>query len=173
MYATFNTTDSPRSSRRRWIAAAALTTLAALAAVTAVTAPDGSVQSRQLACADIATSSGVVTGSGPGDTSSGPAAILGFHYAYYVQRSADQARQFLTTEAAVGPGHRLQAGIDAVPADTRHCVTLSPLDAFGDAELWSVTVTEYRPQGEPFAPRRIITTRTVDRVTRISSIARS
>lgn len=173
MYATFDTTTLPRSHRRRWIAAAALATLAALAAVAAVTAPDGSAQTRQLACADIATSSGVVTGSGPGATSTGPAAILGFHYAYYVQRSADRARQFLTAETVVGPGGRLQAGIDAVPADTRHCVTISPLDRFGDAELWAVTVTEYRPQGEPFAPRQIVTTRTVNGVTRISSIARA
>ncbi|MFD6221209.1 hypothetical protein [Nocardia asteroides] len=138
-----------------------------------MTAPEGSAQSRRLACADIATSSGVVTGSGPGDTSSGPAAILGYNYAYYVQRSADRARKFLTAETIVGPGVRLQAGIDAVPAATRHCVTISPLDTFGDAELWAVTVTEYRPQGEPFAPRQIITTRTVDGVTRISSIARA
>ncbi|MEU3010073.1 hypothetical protein [Nocardia asteroides] len=173
MYATFDTTTVPRSHRRRWIAIATLATLAALAAVAAVTAPDGIAQSHELTYADIATSSGVVTGSGPGDISSGPAAILGFHYAYYVQRSADWARQFLTAETVATLGDRLRAGIDAVPADTRHCVTISPLDTFGDADLWAVTVTEYRPQGEPFAPRQIITTRTVDGATRISSIARA
>lgn len=173
MYAKFDTTVTPRSHRRRWIAAAALATLATLAAVAAVTAPDSSAKSREFACTKTTFSSGVVTGSGPGDTSSGPAAITGFHYAYYVQRSADRARQYLTAETVVGPDGRLQAGIDAVPADTRHCVTISPLAAFGDADLWAVTVTEYRPQGEPFAPRQIITTRTVDGVTRISSIARA
>lgn len=173
MYAKFDTTTTHRSHRRRWIAAAALATLAVLAAVAAVTAPDSSAQSRELACAGITSPSGVVTGSGPGDTSSGPAAILGYNYAYYVQRSADRARQYLTAETVVGPGGRLQAGIDAVPADTRHCVTISPLDTFGDADLWAVTVTEYRPEGEPFAPRQIVTTRTVDGVTRISSIARA
>ncbi|MGW5440757.1 hypothetical protein [Nocardia asteroides] len=115
----------------------------------------------------------MVTGSGPGDTTSGPAAILGFNYAYYVHRSADRARQFLIAEAVVKHGDWLQSGIDALPAETRHCVTISPLDTFGDTDLWAVTVTEYHPHGEPFAPRQIITTRTVDGQTRISSIARA
>ncbi|MEV6361386.1 hypothetical protein [Nocardia asteroides] len=138
-----------------------------------MTAPDSAATPRESPCAGTTSPSVSVTGSGPGDTTSGPAAILGFNYAYYVHRSAEEARQFLTAEPAVKPGDWLQAGIDAVPAQTHHCVTISPLDTFGDTELWAVTVTEYHPHGEPFAPRQIITTRTVDGQTRISSIARA
>ncbi|MEV0334517.1 hypothetical protein [Nocardia sp. NPDC050717] len=173
MYAQFDIPTAPRSRRRRWIAAATLAALAGLAVVAALTAPDSAAGPRELPCAATTSPSGLVTGSGPGDASSGPAAILGFNYAYYVHRSADRARQFLTAEAAVKPGDWLQAGIDAVPADTRHCVTISPLDTIGDTDLWAVTVTEYHPHGEPFAPRQIITTRTVDGQTRISPIARA
>ncbi len=67
----------------------------------------------------------------------------------------------------------MQAGIDAVPTGTHHCVTISPLVRLGDADLWAVTVTEYHPHTEPFAPRQIITTRTVGDATLISSIARA
>ncbi|MFI5501094.1 hypothetical protein ACIA5E_18705 [Nocardia asteroides] len=172
MYAKFDTT-TPRSRNRRWIAATVLGTLTALTTIAIVTAPDSDANSRTVTCAQITSPSGVVTGFGPGDTTSGPGAILGFNYAYYVQRSAEQARRFLTTDALVGPGDRLQAGIDAVPAGTRHCVTISPLVRVGDADLWAVTVTEYHPTTEPFAPRQIITTRTLGAATLISSIARA
>ena len=173
MYAKFDTTTTPRSHRRQWIAASVLGTLAALTTIAIVTAPEGSAGSRTVTCAQVTSPSGVVTGFGPGDTSSGPGAILGFNYAYYVQRSAKQARQFLASDALVGPGDRLQAGIDAVPAGTHHCVTISPLVRVGDADLWAVTVTEYHPGSEPFAPRQIITTRTHGAATLISSIARA
>ncbi|MGW6697530.1 hypothetical protein [Nocardia sp. NPDC055049] len=52
-----------------------------------------------------------------------------------------------------------------MPADTRHCVTVSILGTFGDADLWAMTVTEYRPKAHPFAPRQIITTPNTDGVT--------
>ncbi|MEV0684754.1 hypothetical protein AB0I35_12905 [Nocardia sp. NPDC050378] len=174
MYAKFDTTTTtPRSHRRRWIAATVLATLAALATIAIVTAPDSDAGSRTFTCAQITSPSGVVTGFGPGDTSSGPGAILGFNYAYYVQRSAEQARRFVTADALVGPGDRLQAGIDAVPAGTRHCVTISPLVRVGDADLWAVTVTEYHPGSERFAPRQLITTRTLGGATLVSAIARA
>ncbi|MFQ6327059.1 hypothetical protein ACLMAL_13100 [Nocardia sp. CWNU-33] len=98
MYAKFDTTtaaSTPRSHRHRWIAAAVLGALAALAVVAVVTAPDGSAQPTGFACEEI-TSMDRVTGSGPGDTTSGPVAILWFHHTYYVDRSANQALQFLT-----------------------------------------------------------------------------
>lgn len=172
MYAKFDTT-APRSRNRRWIAATVLGTLTALTTIAIATAPDSDAGSPTVTCAQTTSPSGVVTGFGPGDTTSGPAAILGFNYAYYVQRSAEQARRFLTSEAAVGDGDWLQAGIDAVPAGTRHCVTISPLVRVGDADLWAVTVTEYHPATKPSAPRQIITTRTLGPPTLISSIARA
>ncbi len=103
MYATFDTTPEPPSRNRRWIAATVLGTLTALTTIAIVTAPEGTARSRTVTCTQITTPSGVVTGLGPGDTTSGPGAILGFNYAYYVHRSAEQARRFLTADAALGP----------------------------------------------------------------------
>ncbi|MGY0497446.1 hypothetical protein ACWZHB_02980 [Nocardia sp. FBN12] len=93
MYAKFDTTtaSTPRSHRHRWIAAGVLVGLAALAVVAVVTAPDGSAQPTGFACEETS-GPDVVTGSGPGDTTNGPAAILGFNHAYYVDRSAEQGR---------------------------------------------------------------------------------
>ncbi|MGF0316913.1 hypothetical protein [Nocardia fluminea] len=143
--------------------------LAALAAVAVVTAPDGGAQPTGFACEETA-GPDVVTGSGPGDTASGPAAILGFNHAYYVDRSAEQARRFLTADSAIATGDRLQAGTNAAPADIRHCVSISPLTTSSESARWAVTVTEFRPSTEPWIARQTVTTRTVDRVTLISEI---
>ncbi|MBW0273091.1 hypothetical protein ATM97_23690 [Nocardia sp. MH4] len=173
MYAKFDTTATPRSHNRRWIAATVLGALAALTTIAIVSAPESTAGSPTFTCAEITSPSGAVTGFGPSNTETGPGAILGFNYAYYVQRSPGQARRFLTGDALLRSGDRLQAGIDATPAGTHHCVTISPLVSLGDADLWAVTVTEYHPDREPFAPRQIITTRNLDGTTRISSIARA
>ncbi|GAD87072.1 MULTISPECIES: hypothetical protein [Nocardia] len=178
MYAEFDTPEpSPATRRDRHliafgIGAAVVSTVLFVITLT-VLAPGIHAQQRGIDCPSTTSPAGVVTGSGPGDFSNGPAAILGFNHAYYVQRSAEQARRFLTADALVGPSGKLQAGIDAVPADTYHCVTISPLERIGDADLWAVTVTEYHPDSEPYAPRQIITTRTVGELTLISSIARA
>ncbi|WP_157225144.1 hypothetical protein [Nocardia thailandica] len=134
-------------------------------------APESTAGSHTSTCAEITSPSGVVSGFGPGNTDTGPGAILGFNYAYYVQRSAEQARRFLTAEALLRSGDQLQAGIDATQAGTHHCVTISPLASLGDVDLWAVTVTEYHPGSESHAPRQIITTRTTGDTTLISSIA--
>lgn len=178
MYAEFDTSgSSPATRRDRHLIAfgvgAAVVSTVLFVIVLTVLAPGINAQQRGTDCPSTTSPSGVVTGSGPGDTASGPGAILGFNHAYYVQRSAAQARRFLTADALVAPSDRLQAGIDSVPADTYHCVTISPLERIGDADLWAVTVTEYRPGSEPHAPRQIITTRTTGDTTLISSIARA
>ncbi|MFC9472110.1 hypothetical protein ACFTS5_07955 [Nocardia sp. NPDC056952] len=172
MYAQFDTTNvssTARSHRHRWIAAGVLAGLAALAVVAVVTAPDGGAQPTGFACEETAELD-VVTGSGLGDTTSGPAAILGFNHAYYVDRSVEHARRFLTSDSAITPGDRLQTGIDAVPADTRHCVSISPLNTSGESARWAVTVAEFRPGTEPWVARQTVTTRTVDGATLISEI---
>ncbi|MEV0538434.1 hypothetical protein [Nocardia salmonicida] len=171
MYAQFDTTNvssTARSHRHRLVAAGVLAGLAALAAVAVVTAPDGRAQPTGFACEETA-GPDVVTGSGPGDTS-GPSAILGFNHAYYVDRSAEQARRFLTADSAIATGDRLQTGIDAAPADTRHCVSISPLTTSSESARWAVTVTEFRPSTEPWIARQTVTTRTVDKVTLIGEI---
>ncbi|MGW0325555.1 hypothetical protein [Nocardia sp. NPDC003183] len=121
-------------------------------------------------------SAGVVAGSGPGSTDSGPAAILGFQYAYYVTRSAEHAKAFLTPEfASGGIGERLQPGIDAVARDTRHCIRITLLDNDIDAGFarWKVDTAEHQPGANPqtvvFA--QTVTARTHDGVSLISDIA--
>ncbi|MEV0768611.1 hypothetical protein [Nocardia salmonicida] len=121
-------------------------------------------------------SAGLVTGSGPGGTDSGPAAILGFQHAYYVTRSAEHAKAFLTPEFASGDiGERLQIGIDAVAPDTRHCVRITLLDNDIDTGSvgWKVDATEHQPGANPqtvvFA--QTVTTRTRDGMSLINDIA--
>ncbi|MFD3430731.1 hypothetical protein [Nocardia fluminea] len=170
MYAKFDTTaPTPRTRRHRRIAAAVLVTLAALAVIAVVTAPDGSAEPTGFACEE-PTGPDLFAGSVPGDTTSGPAAIFGFNHAYYVDRSAEQARRFLTPDSVIAAGDRLQTGIDAVPADTRHCGSISSLSSFGDAARWKVTVGEFRPGIEPWIAEQTITTRTLDGATLISEI---
>lgn len=173
MYAKFDTTTAsptPRTRRHRWIAAGVLAGLAVLAVVAVVTAPDGVAQPTGFVCEE-ASGPDVVTGSGPGDTTSGSAAILGFNHAYYVDRSAEQARRFLTSDSAIITGDRLQTGIDAVPADTRHCVSISSVNTTGGSARWAVTVTEYRPGTQPWVARQTVTTSTADGATLISEIS--
>ncbi|PKV98952.1 hypothetical protein ATK86_0988 [Nocardia fluminea] len=172
MYATFESTPrQPLWGRFMWTAVTVLCTLAAVAttvaAIAVMTSPPA--HATEFACPH-ERSTGVVTGSGPGDTTSGPAAILGFNHAYYVDRSAEQARRFLTADSVIATGDRLQTGIDAAPADTRHCVSISPLTTGGESARWSVTVAEFRPSTEPWIARQTVTTRTVDEVTLISEI---
>ncbi|APE36845.1 hypothetical protein BOX37_26220 [Nocardia mangyaensis] len=172
MYAQFDTTNvssTARSHRHRWVAAAVLGTLAALAVIAVVTAPDGSTQPTGSGC-EPPTDPDLFTGSGPGDTTNGPAAIFGFNHAYYVDRSAEQARRFLTPDSVIAAGDRLQTGIDAVPSETRHCVSISLLGSFGDAARWKVTVGEFRPGIEPWIAEQTITTRTLEGATLISEI---
>lgn len=170
MYAKFFTaTPTSRSRRHRQIAAGVLGVLAALAVIAVISSPDTNAETDGFTCDEI-TGTDLVSGSGPGDTSSGPAAILGFNHAYYVERSAAGAQEFLTPDSVLAVDNRLQNGIDAVPVETRHCVSISPLNTLGDAERWAVTVTEFRPDIEPWVARQTVTTRTVDGVSLISEI---
>ncbi|WP_280222061.1 hypothetical protein [Nocardia neocaledoniensis] len=106
MYAKFDTTTLPRSHRRRWIAATVLGTLGALTTIAIVTAPEGTARSHTVTCTQITSPSGAVTGFGPGHTTSGTGATLGFSYAYHVQVSAERARALLDRGLAkhIAPG---------------------------------------------------------------------
>ncbi|MFE3318126.1 hypothetical protein [Nocardia sp. NPDC059195] len=76
----------------------------------------------------------------------------------------------LTPDSVNAAGDRLPTGIDAVPADTRHCVSISSLNSFDDSARWKVTVGEFRPGIKPWIAEQTITTRTLDGVTLISEI---
>lgn len=108
-----------------------------------------------------------VRGAGPGSANSGPEAIMRFQYAYYVQRSADQAREVVAPGAAVSPAGVIQQGIDSVDAGTEHCVGITTID---DGR-YSVEVTEYRPGGDPDTySRQTVTTEVIDGRTLITGI---
>ncbi|MEV4204345.1 hypothetical protein ACWFPY_00850 [Nocardia fluminea] len=172
MYAKFDTTTTtptPRTRRHRQIAAAVLGTLAAVAVIAIVTAPDGNAQPMSSGCEQTPDPE-LFTGSGPGDTASGPGAIFGFNHAYYVDRSAEQARRFLTPDSVIAAGDRLQSGIDAVSVDTRHCVSISSLSSSGDSARWRVIVGEFRPGIDAWIAEQTITTHTLHGVTLISEI---
>ncbi|RMI30607.1 hypothetical protein [Nocardia stercoris] len=85
----------------------------------------------------------MVRGAEPGGTGSGPDAVLWFQHSYYVERSAQRAREVVAPGAAVPSAAVIQRGIDSVPAGTDYCVrvvTVTP-------ERFAVAVTEYRPDG--------------------------
>lgn len=109
----------------------------------------------------------VVRGAGPGGTDSGPAAILRFQYAYYVERSGAAARAVVAPGAAVSSGEVIQDGIDSIEPGTRHCVQIV---AVADGR-YNVEVTEYRPGGEPATySRQTVTTAAIDGRTLITGI---
>ncbi len=109
----------------------------------------------------------VLRGAGPGGTDSGPAAILRFQYAYYVERSGAAARAVVAPGAAVSSGEIIQAGIDSVAPGTRHCVRIVTV---ADGR-YSVEVTEYRPGGAPATySRQTVTTAAIDGRTLITGI---
>ncbi|QYA99643.1 hypothetical protein I1A62_00505 (plasmid) [Rhodococcus sp. USK10] len=132
------------------------------AAVTAqpTTAPLSSAAPRRW-CDPAAAVDGVIIGNGPGGTDSGPAAILAFDFAYYVQRSGEAARAVVAPDAVgVEPANLLQSAIDTyIPAGAEHCVTIRA----AEPQRFLVTLRERQPSGEEVAyTQQAITTRVVD-----------
>ncbi|AFR51494.1 putative membrane protein (plasmid) [Gordonia sp. KTR9] len=84
----------------------------------------------------------VTVGNDAGDQRSGPGVIKAFDYAYYVRRSGAQARA-VATPNGVGATQALQASIDALPAETRHCLRITDR---GNG-LFAVQLTQISPDG--------------------------
>ncbi|MFE6921162.1 hypothetical protein ACFVAV_08970 [Nocardia sp. NPDC057663] len=87
----------------------------------------------------------VVRSAEAGGTGSGPDAVLAFQYAYYVNRSGEQARAMTAPGADVSPAAVIQRGIDSIPVGTTHCVRITTVAA----DRYTVEVTEFRPAGAP------------------------
>ncbi|GEM29062.1 hypothetical protein NN3_00690 [Nocardia neocaledoniensis NBRC 108232] len=87
----------------------------------------------------------LASGTDPGDTTSAVSVIFAFQHAYYVERSATTAREFVTTDAKVPSAEEIQAGIDTVPAGTRYCVSIVPTAP----ARWQVHVREQHPDAAP------------------------
>ncbi|MBF6168236.1 hypothetical protein IU486_26305 [Streptomyces gardneri] len=98
----------------------------------------------------------VTVGNGTGDTSSGPGAILGFQYSFYVERSGERARRFVADDAEnVSTADRIQKGIDEyVPVGTTHCLRITELAT----DTFDVDLTEHRPDGTTTVYRQTVTT---------------
>lgn len=95
------------------------------------------------------------TGDGAGDQSSPAGAVLAWNHNYYVTRSAKNAKA-VTTENAVATEPELQKAIDAVPAGSTHCVTITDLGK----GLLRVKLAVTAPQGQPdLKPQLVQTTR--------------
>jgi hypothetical protein len=81
----------------------------------------------------------ITIGNGPGDTGSGPGAILGFEHAFYTDRSAVKAQGFTMP----GKLDVSQQVIDQYPAGTTYCLRISGLAP----DTYNVTITEHHPDG--------------------------
>ncbi|WP_433661881.1 hypothetical protein ACQPW1_06785 [Nocardia sp. CA-128927] len=117
-------------------------------------APPGVSPSAALSCP--ATKDGKVTvGNGAGDTTTGPGAILGFQYAFYVERSGERARRFVAPDAEnVSTAEIIQKGInEQVPVGTTHCVRITELAT----DTFDVDLTEHRPDGTTFVYPQTVT----------------
>ncbi|WP_227981722.1 hypothetical protein [Nocardia spumae] len=109
----------------------------------------------------------VVRGAEVGGTASGPDAILWFQHAFYVERSAERAREVVAPGAAVSPAEVIQRGIASVPLGTDYCVRVVTLAA----DRYSVEVTERRPGAGPATyDKQLVTTTVVGGRTLITGI---
>ncbi|MVU78232.1 protein kinase [Nocardia sp. ET3-3] len=112
----------------------------------------------------------MVSGTDSGSTATGPDAILGFQYAYYVLRSGTAARQFVADDSGnVADAPKIQSGIDSVPPGTRYCVQVTRLTPT-DNDHWSVKITQQPPGQLPDVFTQTVTTRTAADHTLITSI---
>ncbi|QIS01859.1 hypothetical protein F5X71_05585 [Nocardia brasiliensis] len=98
----------------------------------------------------------VTVGNGNGDTASGAGAILGFQYAFYVQRSGAQARAFVAPDAEnVSSAEIIQGGINAeVPVGTKHCLRITEVAS----DTFDVDLTQRKPDGTETIYHQTITT---------------
>lgn len=104
-----------------------------------------------------ATEDGTVTvGNGAGGTDTGAEAILGFQYAFYVQRDGERARGYVDPDAAnISSAQVIQSAIDQqIPAGTTHCLRVTELAT----DTFEVDLTEHRPDGATTVYQQTVTT---------------
>ncbi|TSD93267.1 hypothetical protein FOS14_23505 [Skermania sp. ID1734] len=98
-------------------------------------------------CADAVAADGAVTTAAAGDTASGPGVIAAIEHAYYDMRSGATAAALAAPGSTLPPAQAIQAGIDAVPVGTKHCLLIRPK---GDG-VYSLHITERHPDGSQTA----------------------
>lgn len=98
----------------------------------------------------------VVVGNGQGSTATGADAILGFQYAFYVERDGDRVRDFVADDAAnISSAAIIQEAIDEkIPVGTTHCLRITEVAA----DTFDVDLTEHQPDGTTTVyPQRVTT----------------
>lgn len=101
----------------------------------------------------------VTVGNGPGDTSTGAKAILGFQYAFYVDRSGAKVREYVAPDAEnISPAETIQKAIDdLIPAGSKHCVKMRETTL----GRYDVELREWHPDGSAIVYKQeIVTTNT-------------
>ncbi|MGC5258104.1 hypothetical protein ACPXCG_17310 [Gordonia sp. DT218] len=113
------------------------------------------------------TEGAVTTGNDAGDQKSGPGVIKAFNHAYYVERSATQARA-VAAPNAVASRNVMQKYIDQRPPGTEYCLSIT---ARGKT-TYDVVLTETTPDSDaaPIVYRQRIQTVEAGGKTWISSI---
>ncbi|WP_332838798.1 hypothetical protein [Nocardia bovistercoris] len=98
----------------------------------------------------------VTVGNGPGDTLRGPDAVLGFQYAFYVERSGEKVRRFVAPDAEnISTAEVIQRAIsEQIPPGTTHCLRITELGA----DSFDVDLTEHRPDGTTTVYRQTVIT---------------
>lgn len=157
-----------RSSSRRWVVLGTLAAVVALVALTVTIvvfsgSEDGPAASDTTSAVAMdcptRTEGKVTFGNGPGDTSSGIRAILGFEHAYYSERSAARAHLFVAPGANVEPPADLQKTIDQhIPQGTGYCLRIAEISS----DRFNVEITERRPDGTEAQYFPVITTVNMD-----------
>ncbi|MBF6302457.1 hypothetical protein IU459_33690 [Nocardia amamiensis] len=107
-----------------------------------------------------------VSGNSAGSAASGPEVILALEYAYYTRRDATAVRTLLAPDGRFGSDAEIQAGIDAIPTGTTHCVDIIP----AGPDRWAVTVTERWPNDSRVVHRQFISTTSRDNRTLVVAV---
>ncbi|MGW4249532.1 hypothetical protein [Nocardia sp. NPDC004722] len=106
-------------------------------------------------------------GRAPGSKgATGPDLILYQQYAWYVLRDPNAARSVLAPDAAAADPDQARAAVAAIPAGTRHCVTITTLQP----GHFDVQIEERHPDGTTAQWQQTVTTDLVDGKTLITAI---
>lgn len=171
----------PDSKRLRWIiggvAAAVLLVVALVLTIglvkrgggadPGVTAAPITSAASGTECQSVAEQS-VTVGNGPGDTTTGARAILGFQYAFYTDRSGVKVREFVAPDAEnISSAETIQQAIDGqIPTGTTHCVKMRETSV----GRYDVELREMHPDGSAVVYKQEIITTNTDGKWQVKSI---
>ncbi|MFD0365746.1 hypothetical protein ACFQZZ_30285 [Nocardia sp. GCM10030253] len=174
----FTPNRKKKSSRSVWIALGSVAAVAVVAALVATiiavnrdsgggSAAPPVTPTAALSCP--ASKDGKVTvGNGAGGTDSAANAILGFQYAFYVERNGEKVRKFVAPDAEnVSSAEIIQAAInEQIPVGTTHCLRITEQAT----DTFEVDLTEHRADGTTTVYRQTVVTANRDDKTLVYAI---